>query len=841
VFRIAKILTSSRSCGGIPPWAACRQWPSLRPCVAALTAAVLVATWPHSVRGQTTPPPPPPTLDSTEEGGLAEVVVTAQKRAESILNVPLSISAIDGGELANRHITGVEDLSRSVPGLSFSAGGSGFGAGEGNTTIEVRGISSSIGSATVGVYLNDAPITTDMIFGTGAFIPSFFDVERVEVLRGPQGTLYGASSEGGTIRFVLTDPDVNKFSGKGSTDVSNTKHGGWNTEETGVVNLPIKEGVLAIRLGGDYSRNRGWVDNYSLTGQLLHQGVNSTTNEAFRLAAKYVVSDDVTIKADLFAQRFTTDDAPTFYLADSEYASNNPTLAPPALPTDGLYRQHAEVTQWGRDTMLAPSLTVDANLGFATLTSVTSGFKREFLRQADGTFYDSYFLAEILSAYATRAQQAALSSQLAFLPSPAIQPVTYRTTSQELRLTSPTPEAGQLPIKWVAGLFFQDQRGNGTQDNPVYNLSTTFQNIFGYGINSPQSPIGDPAVPNFFQPNPKYGDSLYSAIFTTDVKQYAAFGQLDADFLSNLHGALGLRYVHATNNFQVVEAGLFSPSPPTENVGDSANEFTPKASLTYDFSKTSNIYASVAKGFRLGAHWEPLPVGAGNPCQQDYDNLGLHDPKNDYGPDTVWSYEIGTKSRQFNNSLSVNAAAYYLDWKNIQQTMVFPICGYTWVFNAGDARVTGLEYEVLFKPRAISGLTLGVNGAFSHTQFTKSIVPGTIAVGQNIPFVPDYTATASAEYAWPLGDTVNAFVKSDYAYTGQSKGSFVTTSPAYINNAYGQLTASVGVDVRAWRVSVYARNLTDNHTIIQSPVINSLVTGYALQPRTIGLLMSGQF
>jgi len=780
-------------------------------------------------------------ISDSRNQGIEEIVVTAQKRPQSIFDVPVSISAIAGADLSERHIEGFEDLSRSVPGLSFSAGGSGFGAGEGNTTIQVRGISSSIGTATVGVYLNDVPITTDMIFGTGAFIPSFFDLNRVEVLRGPQGTLYGASSEGGTIRFVLNDPNVDQFSGKTSADVSYTTHGGMNTEETAVVNIPIKEGVFAIRLGGDYARNSGWIDNYSLTGQLLHKGVNSTSNEALRLAAKYLPNDAVTIKADVFLQRFTTDDSPAFYLRDSQYAANNPALAPPVLPTDGLYQQHAEVVEYGRDTMIAPSLTVEANLGFATLTSVSSGFKREFLRQADGTFYDSYFLAEILAPLSTPVQQARLSSELAYLPSPAIQPVTYRTIAQELRLTSPSPAAGQLPIKWVAGLFFQDQRGNGTQDNPVLGLSTTFQNIFGYGINSPQSPIGNPAIPNLFQPNPAYGDSLFTAIIKTDVKQYAAFGQLDVDFSSNWHGALGLREVHGTNNFQVVESGFFSPSSPIENVSASANEFTPKASVTYDLSKNSNVYASVAKGFRLGAHWEPLPVGAGNVCEQDYTNLGLHNPKNDYGPDTVWSYELGSKSRLFNNSLSVNASAYYLNWKNIQQTMVFPICGYTWVFNAGDAKVTGFEYEALYKPRGLAGLTLGLNGAFTHSEITKTIVPGTIAIGQHIPFVPDYTVTVSGEYSWSLAANIHAFVKSDYAYIGQSKGSFITSSPAYINNAYGQVTASAGVDLGAWRISAYAKNLTNNQTIIQSPVINSLVTGYALQPRTVGLMASGKF
>ena len=258
---------------------------ALRRRLSLLMAVAAVIAWPHGAIRAADQNPSASAPVASEEGGLAEIVVTAQKRTQTIFNIPVSISALAADELGSRHIGGFEDLSRSVPGLSFSAGGSGFGAGEGNTTIQMRGISSSTGSATVGVYLNDAPITTDMVFGTGAFIPSFFDLNRVEVLRGPQGTLYGASSEGGTIRFVLNDADVNQFSGKASVDVSGTAHGGMNNEETAVVNLPVKEGVFAIRLGGDYARNSGWIDNYSLTGQLQRKGVNSTKNEAFRAAA----------------------------------------------------------------------------------------------------------------------------------------------------------------------------------------------------------------------------------------------------------------------------------------------------------------------------------------------------------------------------------------------------------------------------------------------------------------------------------------------------------------------------------------------------------------------------
>src|SRR5271154_4768840 len=195
--------------------------------------------------------------DSSDQ--LAEIIVTSQKRTEDVKDIPISVSAISGAQLLEYHIANYDDITRTVPGVSFQAG-----AGPGLDNIEIRGVSSTSGSATVGIYIDEVSVTTKNLFD-GAVQPKLFDLDRVEVLRGPQGTLYGASSMGGTIRFITKQPDLNDFSATVSTDLSVTHHGGFNNDEYGILNIPVVPGVFALRLGVDLADESGYVDNYKAT------------------------------------------------------------------------------------------------------------------------------------------------------------------------------------------------------------------------------------------------------------------------------------------------------------------------------------------------------------------------------------------------------------------------------------------------------------------------------------------------------------------------------------------------------------------------------------------------
>jgi len=253
----------------------------------------------------------PPLAAKPAKTGLEEIVVTAQKRKENLQKIPISVTALSAAQLQKEHIRDYDDLSRAVPGLSFGAGGS-----EGLTNIEIRGVSSTSGSATVGLYLDDVSITTKNFYD-GAAQPKLFDIDRIEVLRGPQGTLYGASSLGGTIRFVTPQPDMTRFFGNVSQDVSGTFHGGLNYIDTAVVNLPIIPEKLALRASIGYSRDSGWIDQYpaldaTSAGSPLRNGVNHEEAFSTRLTVKWIANDDLTVTPSVFYQKDSTGDNSAF-------------------------------------------------------------------------------------------------------------------------------------------------------------------------------------------------------------------------------------------------------------------------------------------------------------------------------------------------------------------------------------------------------------------------------------------------------------------------------------------------------------------------------------------------
>ena len=210
-------------------------------------------------------------------------------------------------------------------------------------------------------------------------------------------------------------------------------------------------------------------------------------------------------------------------------------------------------------------------------------------------------------------------------------------------------------------------------------------------------------------------------------------------------------------------------------------------------------------------------------------------------PDHLWSYEFGTKSLLFQNSLSVNADVYYIDWTAIQQSIVIPICGGQLNSNVGDAKAFGAELEVRYKPTFVPGLLVSANLGGEHAYITSTINAATAAVGQDVLYTPEFTATISEEYTRPITSTLNGFFRSDYEYTGKSYGSFQATSPQYINPAYEVVNMNAGVGFGRYEVSLFAKNLFNDRTVLQSPQINSVIQGYALRPQTLGVSFLAKF
>ncbi len=273
----------------------------------------------------------PAAAPAPETGG--EIIVTAQKRSEDIRTVPISLSVLSGAALKEQKIASYDDLSRAVPGVAFNA----VAGEEGRTNIVIRGVSSVSGASTVGLYLDDVSITVPNLYRDGSIEVRLPDIERVEVLRGPQGTLYGDSSEGGTIRFITTQANPEKLAATVTGDLSGTKHGGTNYGASGSFNLPLVKDTLSLHAAVNYQNDSGWVDHYTTAGALDKKGVNSANSLTARISATWTPDASLTITPAFFYQRANNADNAAFYLDNG--------------PGTGMWKQNKQVAEPSHDTV----------------------------------------------------------------------------------------------------------------------------------------------------------------------------------------------------------------------------------------------------------------------------------------------------------------------------------------------------------------------------------------------------------------------------------------------------------------------------------------------------------
>jgi outer membrane receptor protein involved in Fe transport len=767
---------------------------------------------------------------------LEEVTVTAQKRTEDIKDIPISVSAISGAQLMEHHVADYDDISRTVPGISFQAG-----AGPGLDNIEIRGVSSTSGSATVGIYIDEVSVTVKNTFD-GAVQPKLFDLDRIEVLRGPQGTLYGASSMGGTIRFITKQPDLTSFSAAVSTDLSVTHHGGFNNDEYAILNVPVIDGVFAVRLGVDVADESGYVDNDLATptgagpgGSILSLGVNDDTGilarkdvndvrtEVFRISGKYSGPGDLTVTPAFFWQRTAAADSALQY------------------PAIGVYDQDKRVAEPGTDTLAVPSLTLTKNFGWAQLTSISSYFDRDFHRITDGTYYNSNIFAnDFLAGGAVTAQQTfATSAVLAFLPSPVYYRTITQQLSQEIRLSSDSASVAGIPLTWTGGVYFSNQHQTHLDDEFIPGLQARFLQIYGYPITSNASVVGPVNYPGVSFAN----DLIYLGHTYPTERQIAPFGELGVQITPQLKAAIGLRYVSAKSSFDVTSGGFYAFGLPVfYSDTEHFSATTPKVSLDYAINDSSNVYATAAKGFRLGGPTGPDPANVpGGTCDADYAQLNIANPPTKYQSDSLWSYELGSKGRYADNRLSINAAAYAITWTNIQQTINLPTCGFGFTTNVGDAKIYGSELEV--RALVLPSLTLSLNGGTTHAYISSvaGLGPGIVTVGESILNVPKYSITPSIDYDAPVGDGTSAFVRVDFPYTGRARAYFDSSLLNQLYSpGYGILNLSLGFTRDKLTVGLYAKNLLNWKNIIQYPSVNSVPEGYTVRPLTFGVTATYQ-
>jgi iron complex outermembrane recepter protein len=684
---------------------------------------------------------------SAGDEALSEIVVTAQRRAERLQDVPAAITALSGDSLNQLHLEGNADLARQVPSLSFDV------LGPGESTLAIRGLGTAYGLApAVSYYVNETALDIRTDGYAGAPDIDFFDIARVEVLRGPQGTLYGSSSMGGALRILTNQPDPKAFAVNAEVGGSNMDGGGAGYFAKSAVNLPLSSDA-AVRLVGTYEHVPGYINRASPgdfgaaqpNDPVTARRINDVDLKSGRVMGLWKPTDALTITPSVM---FSEIDAG----GNSQYLSNLP-----AFTTAAVYA----APQTSR--LIVGNLQVDYDFGVATLLSSTSLLSRDVETHNDFTlFWDN-----LAPAFG--------------LPYPPNYPGYDFTTShnrgftQEFRLTSPTDQR----LRWVAGAYFSHYKQHSGESTNSTDVADA---------------IGQTDSPN-----------LYLFDQTVIDQQSAVFADLTYKVLPRFEVTLGARYYELRDSLENTQSGaLAAPSQPL--VHAKASGTSPRLVLTYHAADDATVYATAARGYRPGGPNVGLPTGIGCSLNKAYSPL--------YDPDSVWNYELGAKTEFLERRLSIDVAAYRIDWKNVQQAVTDPGCGYLFVANVGKAQSNGVEAEINLKP--IESLLFTASGSYTHAEFKSIAGPfqGAAAVqpGDAVPDVPRQKFNVGGEYTHAVAAEATGYLHLDWNHLGAVPTGFTyhDTRPAY-----GSLEASLGLRTEHYDVSLYGHNLTNSNGILQ--------------------------
>ncbi len=761
----------------------------------------------HAQQQGTTPEIPTQKSAKTEQ--IETIVVNATKRQEDVAKVPLSVTVIGGEALEEQHITNFVDLTRSVPNLSFSGGAA--GGGPGLSTIELRGISSQAGSSTVGVYLDDVSLSIRNLYSLGSAEPKFFDIDHIEVLRGPQGTLYGAGSMGGTIKFISIQPNVMSTESSFSAEVSSTQHGGVTSIVNGVYNAPLVPGVMGLRLGVQVGKVGGFIDQVSQSdpGQVIAKDINSEKDLVLKAALKWTPNGQLAITPSIFYQRVKSEGLDVSHLTD---ISGNEL---PRNQTDQLLREP------GTDKMLVSSVTVAFDSGWSDLTSVTSYFKRDFDRTQDGQAANSEFFGCCLIGGSPAGLAAAVNN----LPSAVYLDNSARQFSQELRLASKAYAEKNDPLVWLAGVYFSDLKTRVTDNEPVFGINDTFRR---FGASTADPDVLSGAFANDF-PN----DNAYFSERRYKETQSSVFGEATYYLNPALRLTAGLRYLRAKETLDRDGNFYFAGGPVHSSFTGKYHSFTPKFALSWDAAPTHTLFASATEGFRLGGANREIPLSI---CGQELSDVyHLTQSPGTFDSDSLWSYEVGSKSRFFDNRLSLNASAFVVKWKNIQQDIQLA-CTFDFEGNFGRATSRGVEIEARARP--MPNLDVGLFGGVTHATFDEDVPSINVSSGAELLGVPKWNAALTGEYRILTGSRLNVYVRGAARWVGASRGSYSPDNPDRSRPSYKTVDASIGATFASWDVSLFAKNLLNDQTILQRPFVQFLTEAYRQRPRTIGLMVS---
>lgn len=751
------------------------------------------------------------------------IVVTATRRASALSQTPISIVAKGQEELDAQGVRSIADIASVTPGITFGQTSVAYGTGQ--TTIAIRGVDSQSGIPTTGVYIDDTPVQTRIGVSPslGNAYPQVFDLERIEVLRGPQGTLFGSGSVGGAIRFILPKPDYNNTQVYARGELATTKGGNESYEAGLAVGVPIIEDKVAVRASAWGRRDGGYVDFYDpYTGALRDENGNHATYYSGRLAVGFRPSDVLTITPSIFYQEESIADGSRFELETSDRDSGDlrNTLNQRSEPHDSRF--------------YLPALKVELDLGSVMVVSDTSYFNRKTETVGDDMSLSFVFTGGIVD----RPFPEGFEDYTPFTVSNTKQ----TSWTQELRVQD---NDSTDRLNWIVGGFYQ----KSFVSDQYAGSDVRMLDLLNYGLDI----FGEPPAPSLTD---FFGTELYQdefALFQRNThrdKQYAAYGQVDYEIIDRVEVTAGLRYTIAKYDYEGFAAGpVYGTDGQVDTLNTTSKTLTPKFGISFEADPSNFYYFSATKGVR-GPGVSP-PVGTN--CAADAALIGIDENATiDVSPDSIWSYEIGSKNRFLNNRVSVDASVYRVDWKNVQTLFALPECTIQTVLNLGDAKIDGFDLALSVRP--VDGLTLGASATYTNARFTTAI-PGpdnTIIrrKGEPFPLVAPWALQFNAEYR-RLVSYGDFYARADFSYTSRIKdpvdpnsGFMDTSLPRPPSTSQLDLRVGTAVDTALGPqvdVSLFVNNLTNSQPLLslfhETPDSAFFRSG-SFRPRTFGITLT---
>lgn len=756
------------------------------------------------------------------------VIVTATKRESSLQEVPFSIGALSGEDLQRLGAGSIEDIARNIAGFTVQ------NLGPGQSQIAIRGVAAGQivrdqpgVKEQVGVYLDESATSLSL------FTPDFdlFDLNRVEVLRGPQGTLFGAGSIGGTVRYITNQPDLKEFGGHAEVGFQAVEDGNLGGSIKVAANAPIVEDHLAVRVAAYFTRFPGFIDALRENASVAND-VNDGQRFGVRAAATWAPTSNITITPRIVYQEVDTNGfnrEEVFNL----FANPNTTTRPPVTFSDR--QQFLLLEEAFRDRTILADIVSVFNFGPADLTLVSSYIDRAILVSRDASALTGSVSVDL-----------GFPDAAVLLPSNLIDETDFSQFSQEVRLSS--AEDGRF--QWVVGGFFTVSDRDYTQVLPTPGFDAFTDLVLGAGTSA--------AVANGFG-----ADSPFNSVLPFDNRQFAFFGEASYDITERLTFTAGGRYYNFDEERLITTGGLFANGDTLQFDETSSSGFTPRFLISYDLNDNLTLNLQASRGFRLGGVNDPLNTPLCNPI-----DLQIFGGFQDFDDETLWNFEGGVKS-QF-GPFTFNSAVFYTDISNLQVTLDAGSCSSRITFNVPQARTIGGEFELAVTP--FQGLDVSIAGTVQDAEFRSDVVDSTgaiiggIADGNRLPTVPNLQISFNAFYSWRISEDAEAFFGGSFQHIGtrftqpsdQLPGAGVFVSnlpfggatgfvPTVIDlelDSYQIVNVSAGIDFDTWSVSAFINNANDENAQLsfdRERGGRARLGFHTNQPRTFGINVRKRF